>query len=163
MESGTAKLGMMVARQATQEEKNHHDDQADGQHQLELHVFDGGADGGGAVGQNGRPEWPAGSEDCSCGSKFLDAVDDGDDVGAGLALNIQNDGGRFVDPGGLPHVFGAVENSGDVGEPDRAAIAIGNDQRPVAVAGNAVDRWRRWCRPGACRRRCLWPGRRSRC
>ena len=65
-------------------------------------------------------------------------IDYGDDVGAGLTLNIQNDGGLQIGPGSLLRVFHAVDNGGDVGEPHRRTIAVGNDERPVAVGGNEL-------------------------
>ena len=52
-ESGTATPAMNVAASVAQEDEDDADDQADGQHQLELHVGDRGADGPGAVGQGG--------------------------------------------------------------------------------------------------------------
>ena len=44
-ESGTATLGITVAREIAQENKDHHDDQADGDHQFEQDIFDRRADG----------------------------------------------------------------------------------------------------------------------
>ena len=52
MESGTATDGMMVAAKVAQEKEDDHDHQRDGEHQLEFDVFHGGADGGGAVGED---------------------------------------------------------------------------------------------------------------
>ena len=51
-------------RNVAQEQEDHHHDQRDRQHQLELHVLHRGADGGGAVGENrdldrGRAATPA--------------------------------------------------------------------------------------------------------
>ncbi len=51
-DSGTDRLGMMVAGDVAQEQVDHHHHQRDRQHQLELHVADRGADGGGAVGED---------------------------------------------------------------------------------------------------------------
>ena len=92
--------------------------------------------------------------------QLLDAIDDGDDVRAGLPLNIQNDRGIVVHPRGLLDIFGAIDHGGHVGEPHRRAVAIGDDERTVAVARRSAGRWRRWCRPDAGRRNCLWPDRR---
>ena len=41
----------------------------------------------------------AGSDACSCGQQRLDAVDHLDDVGAGLALDVEDDRGHAVHPG----------------------------------------------------------------
>ena len=90
----------------------------------------------------------------------LDAVDDSDDVGARLALNIHDHRGSEVHPRGLLGVFGAVGDGGNIRKPHRRAILVGNDQRAVLVARRSADRWRRWCRTGAARPACLWPDRR---
>ena len=37
--------------------------------------------------------------------------------------------GRLVHPGGLADVFGIVDHVGDVGQLDRRAVAVGDDQR----------------------------------
>ena len=71
----------------------------------------------------------------SCGSTLLDGVDDGDGVGAGLALNVEDDRGRLVHPGGLLGVFHAVDHVGDVFDEDRRAVAIGDDDILVVVGG----------------------------
>ncbi len=105
-ETGTATLGMMVAGEVAQEQEDDHDHQDHGQHQLELHVFDGAADGGGAVGQHGdvhRRRQGA----LQLGQQLLDAVDDLDDVGAGLALDVDDHRRGVVHPGRLLDVFGA--------------------------------------------------------
>ena len=70
--------------------------------------------------------------------KFFDAIDDGDDVRARLALNIQNDRRSFVGPRRLPNVFRAVDDGGHIGEPDGRAIAIRDDDGAVAVAGKQL-------------------------
>ena len=49
-EIGTATAGMMVARTAPQKQKNDQDHQHHRQHQLELHIGDGGLDGHREVG-----------------------------------------------------------------------------------------------------------------
>ncbi len=52
----------------------------------------------------------------------------------GLALNIQNDGGMFIGPGGLPDIFCAIEDGSDIAEPNRRAVAVRNDDRAIAFA-----------------------------
>ena len=116
-------------REAAQEEEDDQHDQDDGQDQLELHVGDRGADGGRAVGDDRHLASTAGREACSCGSSLLDAVDQADDVGAGLALDVQDDRRGGVDPGGLLDVLGAVDDRGHVGERARGAVAVGDDDR----------------------------------
>src|SRR5690606_11602205 len=59
--------------------------------------------------------------------QLLDLVDDLDHVCAGLALDVQDDGRLFVDPRRLPDVFRVVDDVGDVGQPDRRAVPVGDD------------------------------------
>ena len=63
----------------------------------------------------------------------LDPVDDRDDVGAGLALNIDDHGRRQVHPRRRLDVLGVVDRVGDVGKFDRRAVVIGDDQRQVIL------------------------------
>ena len=69
------------------------------------------------------------------GQQSLDGVGDLDGVGAGLALDGQDDGplgAVGVDiPGGHLVVFHAVGDGGDVAQADGRAVAIGDDQRAV--------------------------------
>ena len=66
---------------------------------------------------------------------LLDGVDDGDGVGAGLALDIENDRRRSdaFHPGGLLGVLDAVDDVGDVFDEDRRAVAVGDDDVLVLV------------------------------
>jgi hypothetical protein len=66
--------------------------------------------------------------------KFLGAVDDLDDVGAGLTLDVENDRGRRVRPRGEARIFGGVHGVGDVGDADRRAIFIRDDHLPYSSA-----------------------------
>ncbi len=50
---------------------------------------------------------PAGSASPSCGSRFFMLIDRADDVGAGLALHVDDDGGRAVVAGGCAFHFPA--------------------------------------------------------
>ena len=162
MESGTATAGMMVAANGAQEEEDHHDDETDGEQQLELDVLDGGADGVGAVGED--LEFDAGGKRLAqLGQQRLHAVDDADDVGAGLALNVDDDGrldvglrGGNVDsravvlllrvrglcgiahPRGLVEIFGGVDDLGDVLEADGRVVAVGDDDVVVVIGGHQL-------------------------
>ena len=122
---------------AAQKKKDDHHHQADGQHQLELHVGHRRANGGGAIGKDadldGRRQ-----RGLQLRQKFFDAVHHGDDVRAGLALNVQDDRRIFVGPRGLANVFRAVDDGGHIGEPHRRAVAVGDDDGAVAVAGNQL-------------------------
>ena len=66
----------------------------------------------------------------------LDAVDDLDDVRAGLALDVDEQRRRPVHPRRQPRVFGGDLDRGDVGEQHRRAVAVGDDRFEI-VAGIA--------------------------
>ncbi len=78
---------------------------------------------------------PAGRLACKLRQQLLDALDDADGVGAGLALHVEDDGRGLVHPRGLLAVFDAVDDVGDVVEHDGRAVAIGDDDVLVVVAG----------------------------
>ncbi len=65
--------------------------------------------------------------------QLLDAVDDLDDVGAGLALDVDDERRRRVHPGGELVVLGADLDRRDVAQPDRRAVAIGDDGVEIIV------------------------------
>ena len=90
IDTGTATPGMNVAAAAAQEQEDDEDDQDDGQHQLELHVVHRGADGRRAVGQH-RDLHRRRQSALELRQELLDAVDDLDQVGAGLALDVDDD------------------------------------------------------------------------
>ena len=55
-------------------------------------------------------------------------VDGLDDVGARLARQDHRDAGLAVDEAGVAQVLDEIDDLGDVGEPDRRAIAVGDHQ-----------------------------------
>ena len=57
---------------------------------------------------------------CKLRQQLVDAVDDGDDVGAGLALNVDDDRGLPVHPRGLLRVLGRIDDRGHIGGANRA-------------------------------------------
>ena len=79
-------------RQVAQEQENHQHHQANGQHQLELHVFHAGADRHGAVGEDRNLD---GSRQAGFQPRQqrLDPLDDVDDVGPRLPLDVDDHGG----------------------------------------------------------------------
>ena len=64
----------------------------------------------------------------SCGSSALMLIDRRDHVGAGLALNGQNDRALLVVPAGEQVVLRSLDRLADVADADRRAVAIGDDQ-----------------------------------
>ena len=117
-----------------QEEKDHHHDQADGEHQLELNVFDRRTNGVGAIcqdlisidGRNGTAQLR---------QQRLDTIDHRNDVGARLPLNVDDHRRRGVHPGGLAGILGAVHDRRHVLNTNGRAILIGDDDGLVAGAG----------------------------
>ena len=57
-----------------------------------------------------------------------DAVDDRDDVGARLALDVHDHRRRLVHPRRLLDVLGVVDDVGDVGQAHRRAVAVRDDR-----------------------------------
>jgi len=67
--------------------------------------------------------------------KRLDAIDDFDGVAAGLALDVDDDRGGFVHPGGLAFIFDAIHDFCDVGQHDGRTVAVGDDYVSIILAG----------------------------
>ncbi len=126
-DSGTATLGMMVAERFRRNRKITITTRPIGEHQLELHVVDGGANGVGAVGQDFHLT-DFGQRRGQLRQQQLDPIDHGDDVGAGLPLDIHDHGRRAVHPGGLADVFDIVDDVGDIGQLHGSAVLVGDDQ-----------------------------------
>ena len=97
-----------------------------------MNVFDGSTNCVGAVGEN-RDVDGSGESSLKLGQKFLDAINYTDDVGTGLALNIHQDGGFLICPGGLQGIFNPVGYIRHVGDANGSAIPIGHDDRTVGV------------------------------
>ena len=120
--------------EAAQKKKDDQHDQADGQHQFEFHVIDGGFNCGRQVGERGDLNG-GGEIGLELRQQRLDALDYADGVGAGLALDVQNDGGGLVHPRRLLVIFYVVDDFGDVGKHDGRAVAVGDHH--VAIVGAA--------------------------
>ena len=110
-----------------QEHEDHHDHQRDRQHQRELHVGDRCADGLGAVGNDINLD---GGRDRGLEHRHhrLDPVYRLDDVGAGLALDRQNDRPLLVEPARDQLVLWRTDGAADIAYADRRSVAIGDDQ-----------------------------------
>ena len=116
----------------TQEYEDHHHYQRDREHQRELHVGDRCADGLGAIGND---IYLDGGRDRRLEHRQhrLDATHGLDDVGAGLALDRQDDCPLLVEPGGNQFVFSRADGVADIAHADRRPVAIGDDQVVVFV------------------------------
>ena len=86
-----------------------------------------------------------GSSALKSGRRFFDAVGDRDGVGAGLALDGQDDGARAVlmrvEPGGGLIVFDAIDDLAELFKAHGRAIAIGDHDGPVHGRRRATGRW----------------------
>jgi len=119
-------------RHVAQEKVDNHHHQRDSQHQLELGVGHRGANIGGAVGQQLHLHRFRQTLR-QCRQHLPHAVGSGNDICAGLALNIHHDGLLLVGPCAEPAVFRALFNRRHVTETDRGAILIRNNQIAVLV------------------------------
>ncbi|CUI60289.1 Uncharacterised protein [Achromobacter xylosoxidans] len=140
--------GNQRGRQVAQEQEGHQHHQPDREGQFPLHAAHRSADALGAVGQHAHlhRRRQAGGQ---LRQQRLDLVGHGDDVGAGLALDVHQHRRLAVDPGGQVAVLGAVLHRGDLAQPHRRAIAPGHDQvavflrAPQLVVGVHDDRTHR--------------------
>ena len=128
-------------RDVAQEQEDDHHDKADRERKLELDVLDRGADGDRAVGQR-RDRDRRRQRLTERGQYLLDAVDDLDDVRAGLALNVDDERRRGVHPRLEAAVLRRDFDPRDVGKPDRRVIAVGDDRRSRNRSDRGSDRWR---------------------
>ena len=71
----------------------------------------------------------------------LDAIDRVDDVGAGHALNGQDDGALLVVPAGQQVVLRPFDRLADIADAHRRAVAVGDDQLRRRPRASAAGRW----------------------
>ena len=83
-----------------------------------------------------------GSALCSCRQLAADIVHHLDDIGAGLLGDLHQNGGLAVDRAQVADILDPVIDLGDVLEPDRRAVAIGDDQGLVVAGQRWHCRWR---------------------
>ena len=110
----------------SQENKDDDDDKDDREGQGALDVADGGADGGGAVEDDGGVDaLRNGGFD---GGQFgADAVNGVNDVGAGLAEDDEQNGALAVQVSRGAEVLHGIDDIGDVGEVDGGAFVVADD------------------------------------
>ncbi len=102
-----------------------------------MDIFDRSADGAGAVGEN-RDVDGGRKPGLQLRQEFFDAVDDADDIRAGLALNVHQDGRLPVGPGRLQHVLDSVCDRGHVGDTNWGAVAIGDDDGAISISAQEL-------------------------
>src|SRR5215469_57061 len=128
-------------RNVAQEQEYHHDHQAERQDHGELHVLERLPDRVGAVVQDVHFDRrrQLGLEE---GQKPLHADGNLYGVGAGLALDGENDGAAValvgVEPGGGLIVLDAVQHVAEFFDADRGAAAVGDDDGLVLVGGQKL-------------------------
>ncbi len=118
--------------QAAQEQEDDQHHQPDGQHQLKLHVVHRRLNAGRHIGQRGHVDG-GGQVRFQLRQNLVDRVDDGDGIGARLALNVENHCRRLVHPGGQLGVLHAVVHIGHVLHEYRRAVAIGHHHVLILV------------------------------
>ena len=134
--NGQGDAGDDGGAEGAQEQKHDEHDEADAQDECELHVVHRSLDGAGAVAHH--IELDAGLNGAlDARQLILDAVDGLDDVGAGLALHVDDDGGLALVPAADARVLEAVGNGRHVLEAHGRVVAIGDDD--VLVGLRAVD------------------------
>ena len=124
--------------QRAQEHQDHQHDQRHRQHQGELHVVHGGADGAGAIVHDGKLD--AGrNRPLQARQLRQHPVDGLDDIGARLALDVDDHGGLAIVPAA----------SFSTRDPDwRAGRRRARWPRPPSPRGGSAQRRRRTRRPG---------------
>ena len=130
--------------QRTQEKQHDKRDQHGAEDQRELHIVNGSADGHGAVTDD--RQFDAGrNRALEVRNCLADLPDDLDHIGAGLTLDVDDDGRRSVIPAAGAVVFQSIHDPGDIADRDRRPVAIGDNdglvrvrRRDLVVGGNGI-------------------------
>ena len=126
------------AGQRAQEHEDHQHDQHDREHQLEFDVGDRGADRHRAVTED-RDVEASGSVAFSCGNSALMPSTTWMMLAPGWRCTLTMIAGVGVGPGAELGVFRPADDGGDIGQPHRRAVAIGDDERSVLIgAGHLI-------------------------
>ena len=127
------------------EQEDHHHDQADGQHQRELHIGDRGADGQRTV-HDGADVDRGRDRGFQSRQRLLDPFHRVDDVGARLLEDDQQDAALAVLPAGEQPVLRGIDGTADIASPGRP--------RHCDTAKHDVFVFATRASAGRCRRRC---------
>src|SRR5579862_1887463 len=122
--------GNQCGADIAQEHEDDQDDEENGNDQGALDVFDGGTNGLGAV-QHDLDVDGGGDGGFESRNGVTNAVDGFNDICAGLAINDDEDGRLAVDEARGTKILGGVLNVRDIGEFDRRAIVIADDEGHV--------------------------------
>ena len=123
-------------RRAAQKHKDDNHDEDHGEAELELDIGYRRADRGGAVGQHCDID-RRGKRRPQLRQERLDTVDDLDDIGAGLPLNIDDNRLVGVHPRGELGILSAFGGARDIRQLHRRAVPVSHDQ--VVVVGRLSD------------------------
>ncbi len=118
--------------QRAEEQEDHRHDQEDGEAQLELDIAHRGADRAGAVGEDGDVDRRR-QRALQLRQQRPHRICHGDDIGARLALDVEDHRRLGVHPGGELDVLGALRHLRHIGEMHRRAVLVGDHQVPVIV------------------------------
>ena len=136
-ESGHGDAGNNRRVEIPQEEKNHHHDERDRQHQFELDVGNRSLDGRGKVRERGNVD--SLRKVCfQLRQQRLYALHNADGVSARLPLHIYDHRRRLIHPRRQIAVLHSIHNFCDVSKHDRSAVAISDDHVPIVLAGNQL-------------------------
>ena len=119
-------------RNAAQEQEDHQHYEGHGQRQFELPVRHRSANRRGAIRQNLHVDG-RGKSCLNLRKHLLDAVHHRDHIRAGLALHIQQDGGRGVHPARKLGVLRAFHHGRHIGKMHRRAVLVGDNDVFVLV------------------------------
>ena len=121
--------------QAAHEHQHHQQHQGAGDQQRGLHLAHAGADGLGAVGQDGQFDirrHPAAQQ----GQHRFDAVHGFDDVGVAGLADLEQDRRLGAEPGGKAHVRHPVDHVGHVAQADHATAGDGLQHQRAVFGGH---------------------------
>ena len=77
----------------------------------------------------------------SCGQQRFDAVGGLDDVGAGLALDVQDHGGLVVHPASQTDILNIIHHLADVAQPHRRSLLVSNNDIARIRPRRRSGRW----------------------
>ena len=121
-ESGKRDPGDDGGADGAQEDQHHQHHQRDAEDERELHVVDRGADGLGAVAHDGELDV---TRHCAFEARHfgMHTAHGFDDIGAGLALDVDDDRRHALVPAADLVVLQSVDDVGDVAQHHRRAVA----------------------------------------
>ncbi len=121
-----------------EKQENHDHHEGDGEAERELHIMDRGTDCLGSIGQDGELDCRR-KRRAQVRQQPANPLAGLDDVRPGLTLDGEHDRRLSVEPAAYPAILDAVEHRSDVCQPDRGAIAIGNDDVAISLSSEELS------------------------